>query len=286
MRSNATTTFIRGLLFVAGLLPLTAQAQWATLDWTIAETLLALDAPVSGVAQIPAYHDWVGEPRIPDDVTDLGLRQQPNFELMAQSPPEGFLISPMFEGLTPKLERIAPVTSLPLYSPGADTWQEIIDFTHRLGEQTRREAQARALVDDTETLLESLRSDVPTATPPLLMIQFMDARHVRVFGANSLYSAVLERLGLENAWQEGTNAWGFSLVGVEALARHTEATLLIIDPIPAGVEDALARSGLWQHLPAIENDNVIRLAPVWSFGALPSAQRFARELSSALSHSE
>ncbi|MFG6667776.1 ABC transporter substrate-binding protein [Halomonas sp. HNIBRBA4712] len=271
----------RGLLLAACLLPTGAQAQWATLDWTIAETLLAIDAPIEGVAQIPAYHDWVGEPRIPDSVVDLGLRQQPNFELMAQAPPEGFLISPMFEGLTSKLSRLAPVTSFALYTQGEETWPEILRFTRELGEKTHREAQAAALIDETEALMARLAEQAP-ATAPLLMVQFMDARHVRVFGANSLYNAVLERLGIDNAWQEDTNAWGFALTGIEALARFPDATLLIVDPIPAGVEDQLARSGLWQRLPAIEENRVIRLAPVWSFGALPSAQRFARELMQAL----
>ncbi|UYF99757.1 MULTISPECIES: ABC transporter substrate-binding protein [unclassified Halomonas] len=271
----------RGLLLAASLLPAGAQAQWATLDWTIAETLLAIDAPIEGVAQIPAYHDWVGEPRLPDSVVDLGLRQQPNFELMAQNPPEGFLISPMFEGLTPKLSRLAPVSSFALYTPGEETWPELLSFTRQLGEKTHREAQAEALIIETDSLMERL-SEQTRATSPLLMIQFMDARHVRVFGDNSLYNAVLSRLGIDNAWQEATNAWGFALTGVETLAHYPDATLVIVDPVPTGVEEELARSGLWQRLPAIEEHRVIRLAPVWSFGALPSAQRFARELTRAL----
>lgn len=282
MRSIAIQLLARGLLVALSLAPFSAaQAQWATLDWTIAETLLAIDAPVSGVAQIPAYHDWVGEPRIPDHVTDLGLRQQPNFELMAQSPPEGFLISPMLEGLTPKLARLAPVTSLALYTPEEETWPEIVRFTRELGALTHREAQANALIEETDALMAQLGEQVP-ASAPLLMIQFMDERHVRIFGDNSLYEAVLTQLGLENAWQETTNAWGFSLTGIEALTRYPNATLVIVDPLPVGVEARLARNGLWQRLPAVEAERVQHLAPVWSFGALPSAQRFARELTAAL----
>lgn len=106
-----------GLFAVCMLSVSTAQAQWATVDWTIAETLLAIDAPVSSVAQQSDYHAWVGEPHIPDSATDMGLRTQPNMELLAQVPPEQTLISPMFAGLTPRLERIAPVTSFSLYSP-------------------------------------------------------------------------------------------------------------------------------------------------------------------------
>lgn len=274
-----------GLLVVCMLIASTSQAQWATVDWTIAETLLAIDAPVSSVAQQSDYHAWVGEPHIPDSATDMGLRSQPNLELLAQEPPEQTLISPMFAGLTPRLERIAPVTSFSLYSPDTDTWQEMQKLTRQLGELTEHQPQAEALIEETQTLMASLRESRPLSQSeiaPLLMVQFMDARHVRVFGANSLYNAVLEQLDLPNAWDQATNAWGFSLVGVEALARYPEATLVIIDPLPTGVEEQLAKSGLWQQLPSVKNDRLLHLPPVWSFGALPSAQRFARELAGAL----
>lgn len=274
-----------GLLIVCLLSFSAANAQWATVDWTIAETLLAIDAPVSSVAQQSDYHEWVGEPRIPEGATDMGLRSQPNLELLAQVPPEQILISPMFAGLTPRLERIAPVSLFALYSPGTETWQEMQTLTRQLGELTERQPQAEQLIEDTQALMATLRESRSLTQPeiePLLMVQFMDARHVRVFGENSLYNAVLEQLELPNAWEQATNAWGFSLVGIEALARYPEATLVIIDPLPIGVEEQLAESGLWQQLPSVKNDNLLRLPPVWSFGALPSAQRFARELSAAL----
>ena len=34
---------------------------------------------------------------------------------------------------------------------------------------------------------------------PLLVVQFIDERHVRVFGRGSLFEAVMQRLGLRNA---------------------------------------------------------------------------------------
>ncbi len=275
-----------GLLAVCLMAFSTAKAQWATVDWTIAETLLAIDAPVSSVAQQSDYHQWVSKPQIPDSATDMGLRTQPNLELLAQVPPEQTLISPMFTGLTPRLERIAPVALFSLYSPGTDTWQEMQTLTRELGKLTEHQPQAEQLIEETQTLMTRLRESRPLSQAeiaPLLMIQFMDARHVRVFGENSLYNAVLEQLELPNAWDQPTNSWGFALVGIEALARYPEATLVIIDPLPIGAEEQLAESGLWQQLPSVRHDRIVRLPPVWSFGALPSAQRFARELFAALS---
>lgn len=282
MRRTVTLLFARAVLLLTCLLTFTsAHAQLATVDWTIAETLVAIDAPISGVAQQQDYYDWVGEPRIPASATDLGLRTQPNFELLAQLAPEQILISPMFAALTPRLERIAPVTTLALFSPGIDTWQEMQTLTRQLGELTDRQAQAEQLISETQALMVSLRETQPDVAP-LLMVQFMDARHVRVFGENSLYNAVLEQLGLANAWDQPTNAWGFSLSGIEALAHYPEATLVIIDPLPMGIEEKLEESGLWQQLPSVKSANLLRLPPVWSFGALPSAQRFARVLTAEL----
>ncbi|WP_275286065.1 ABC transporter substrate-binding protein [Halomonas elongata] len=253
----------------------------ATLDWTLAETLQALDTPPMAVAQIDAYHDWVGEPHLPDTVADLGLRTQPNLELLSDLDPDRILISPMFANLTPRLSRIAPVKNFTLYTPGRDTWQEMRELTRGVADVIGRPAAAEQLIEDAESRIAELRQQLSDDTPPLLVVQFMDARHVRVFGDNGLYQAVLERLGLDNAWSGETNAWGFSLVGIEALA-NLDARLVVVEPYPAGVRETLDRSGLWQGLVRDSRGEPLVLPPVWSFGALPSAQRFAEQLTAAL----
>ncbi|WP_217646252.1 ABC transporter substrate-binding protein [Halomonas korlensis] len=252
-----------------------------TLDWTQAETLVALGIAPLGVAQIAAYHDWVGEPRLPESVVDLGLRSQPNLELLASLSPDHILISPMFANLSPRLARIAPVSNLALYMPQGDTWQQIHQLTREIGALVDRDGEAEALIETTENRLEELQDRLPDDPAPLLMVQFMDARHVRVFGDNGLYQAVLERLGLTNAWTGTTNPWGFSLVAIERLAG-IEARLVVIEPYPAGVPAELRESGLWQHQASVRDESLITLPPVWSFGALPSARRFAEQLVAAL----
>ncbi|MCG6657770.1 ABC transporter substrate-binding protein [Halomonas campisalis] len=258
-----------------------AQPAIATLDWTLAETLVALGVTPVGVAQIDAYHAWVGAPRLPETTVDLGLRSQPNLELLASLAPDRLLISPMFANLAPRLSRIAPVANLPLYSPGRETWRQLHELTREVGRLAEREADAERLVIETEAWLAALRQRLPPRVPPLLVVQFMDERHVRVFGEGGLYQAVMARLGLENAWHGETNAWGFSLVGLEQLVG-LEAQLVVVEPYPVGVEAALAGSGLWQRQPSVRQDALITLPPVWSFGALPSARRFADHLVTAL----
>ena len=72
------------------------------------------------------------------------------------------------------------------------------------------------------------------------MVQFMDTKHVRVFGENSLYSQAINQLGLSNAWTEKTNSWGFSMVGIDKLAG-IKAQIVIVDPLPHGGEQQLAQ---------------------------------------------
>ncbi|WP_355660394.1 ABC transporter substrate-binding protein [Halomonas salifodinae] len=253
----------------------------ASLDWTLAETLVALGHPPIALGQVAAYHAWVGEPALPDSVIDLGLRSQPNLERLAALAPEGILISPMFANLTPRLERIAPVSELALYAPGEAPWPQMLALTRELAARVGDPAAGEALIEATEARLAELRERLPEESEPLLIVQFMDARHVRVFGDGGLYPMVLERLGLENAWPGPTNAWGFSLASLEALAA-LEGRLVVVEPYPQGVEARLADSGLWQHQPSVSAERVITLPPVWSFGALPSATRFAELLVDAL----
>ncbi|PMR73489.1 ABC transporter substrate-binding protein [Billgrantia endophytica] len=253
----------------------------ATLDWTLAETLVALGEPPDGVAQVSDYHSWVGEPRLPSRVTDIGLRTQPNVELLARMAPERILLTPMFTHLAPRLSRIGTVDSMALYTPGDDTWEQILILTRELGMANGRQDEAEALIASTEAHFEALRQALPEEAPPLLVIQFMDERHVRVFGEHGLFQAVMDRLDLENAWQGETNSWGFSLAGLEALLE-LEARLVVVEPYPTGIEAKLAKSALWQHHPSVRDGSLITLPPVWSFGALPSAQRFAELLVDAL----
>ncbi|SDL23022.1 iron complex transport system substrate-binding protein [Modicisalibacter muralis] len=260
----------------------TETSKIVTLDWTLAETLLALGVTPLGVAQIDAYHSWAGN-RMPDAVTDIGLRAQPNLELLASLDPERILISPMFASLEPRLSHIAPVKTLGIYLAEGDTWSNMLAVTREMARLVDRPKAARQLIDATEEHLARLRRKLPEDVPPLLLVQFMDARHVRVSGAGSLHQAVFERLGLESAWTGPTNAWGFSLVGLEELAG-IDAQLVVIKPMPTGVRQRLEASGLWQNLTAVRRHEVLYLPPVWGFGGLPSARRFADLLVEELIH--
>ena len=254
----------------------------ATVDWTVAETLLALGVTPLAMGDVDSYRAWVGEPRLPAEVVDIGLRMQPNRELLAELKPDLILISPLMASLEPTLSRIAPVLSIALYEPDTDLWQRLHEATLTIAALVGKSAEAEHQLAALDRDLAQLKAQLPADLPPLLLVQFIDERHVRVFGRHSLFEAVMGRLGLRNAWQGETNAWGFSVVSLEQFLTLPEARLVVVDPIPVGVSERLQEPGLWQHLPLVKQGKVLHLPAVWSFGGLLAARRFAELLSEAL----
>ncbi len=254
----------------------------ATVDWTIAETLLALGVTPLAVGDAGPYQAWVGEPLLPAGVVDIGLRTQPNRELLAELKPDRILISPLAAPLAPTLSRIAPVSTIALYDGQTDLWQRLHEVTLTLARMVDKTAEGERLLAGLDRDLASMQAGLPADLPPLLVVQFIDERHVRVFGRHSLFDAVTTRLGLRNGWQEQTNDWGFSVVSIEQFMTLPTARLVVVDPIPVGVSERLQEPGLWQHLPLVRQAPVLHLPAVWSFGGVLAARRFAGLLSDAL----
>ena len=256
-----------------------------SIDWTQTETLIALGIKPVAMAQLSGYDAWVKSPAIPSTTADLGLRTQPNLERLSELKPDKIFISPMFSSLVPKLSRIAPVTNITLYKQGFITWDGFKDFTRQLANETNTQAEAETLITSSEQRLADLAKNTAQDTPPLLMIQFMDSRHVRVFGANSMYKVAANKIGLESAWKGETNAWGFTLVGIDKL-MNTKGQIIIVKPMPVGVEENLQQDLFWQYLVRQSGQPALMVEPTWSFGAIPSTVRFAELLTNTLSNKE
>jgi iron complex transport system substrate-binding protein len=75
------------------------------LEWLPVELLLALGVTPYGVADIPNYRLWVNEPALPDSVIDVGLRTEPNLELLTQMKPS-FIVWSAGYGPSPRSWRV------------------------------------------------------------------------------------------------------------------------------------------------------------------------------------
>lgn len=256
-----------------------------SIDWSQTETLIALGITPIASAQQSDYNDWVRSPAIPSETVDVGLRTQPNLERISELDLEVIFISPRFSSLESQLSRIASVKTLGLYKVGSVDWNAVKDFTHRMANEVGASSQAKDLIAKSEQEIQSLRKRLPDPVAPLLLIQFMDTKHVRVFGENSIYKVALNELGIENAWNQTTNAWGFNLTGIDKL-QGIHGQIVVIEPLPAGVEAHLEQDKYWQYLVEQSGYPLLRVEPTWSFGGLPSALRFANLITDAVTQGD
>ncbi len=259
-------------------------ARIVSLDYGLAETLLALGVTPVAIAEADQWAQWVVEPAMPPGVVNLGAAQEANVELLHALKPDLILTTPYLAGLLPVLERLARTASFAINTPEPGTpYPRGVDATRRLAGLIGREREGEALIAASAARMAQTRAALaPVAGRPVLLVSFMDTRHVRVYGAKSLFDDVLTLCGLTNAWQGSANYWGFATVGIEQLSRAPEARLIYVERIAADVRAALARSPLWNSLGFVRAGRVHAMPPVLMFGMLPSAMRFARLLQATL----
>lgn len=267
-------------------LPPPAQAaglRVATVDWSVLETLLALGTPPVAAPELLQFREVAVEPAVPAGVTDLGLRGTVNFELLLLSRPELIYSSSFYVSSEPRLARIAPVERFSIYVPGRPPYEPAAAMMRSIGERLGRSDAAERYIAETEAEFAVLRERLkPHATRPVIPINLGDARHFRVFGADSMFGEVLNRLGLANAWTEATSYSAMAPVGIEALARIPDAWIALIPPVPPGALEVLSSSTFWNALPSVRAGRLLQLASINPFGGLPAARRFARLLTEAL----
>lgn len=253
------------------------------LEWRPVELLMALGIAPMAIADIPNYRRWLAEPALPDGVLDVGLRTEPNLEMMQRLKPSLIVRSNGYGPTAEALHSIAPVwggdftdgKSMPLTLMRRD----LIALGALLDHQPQAAAHLQWM--DNRFLQHRQRLSA-YASEPLLIFSFLDSRRVMVFGNNSLFADAMNQMGLKNGWQGGSSYWGSTIVGIEALAqvKNVRAVGLIHgdnDPV-----QQIAHSALWRSIPFVREERLHLIPAVWFYGAGFSAMRFCQLLENAL----
>lgn len=274
---------LRGLCTAALLpaLPALGQAhpRVVSLDYGLASTLLGLGIVPAGISDLAGWDKWVVEPRMPDGVVDLGASAEPNLEILAELKPDFILTTPYLDTQIPRLREFGTVLRLETFKyEGTPILTAVVAATRRLAVELGREDEAGRFLSRMEAFFDACRDRLAGgAQPPVALVNFMDARHARIYGEPGLFHDVLRRIGLRNAWTERSNDWGFQTIAVEELSRiaDPDAILIAFDPLPADVLPKLSRSPLWRSLPLAQPGRFFVLPPALMFGMANEAMRFA-----------
>lgn len=254
-----------------------------TLEWLPTELLIALGVMPLAIADIPNYNLWVAEPPLAPGVIDVGQRTEPNMELIQQLKPSLLLITQGYGPDTQQLETIAPVLGVKANDGSAKPMQLAIKSLHKLadtlGLQDRAEQHLRVYNDAIAKTRELMK---PVAQQPVLLMTFIDPRHVLVFGHGSMFHEIMGDVGLTNEWGGEGSFWGSVSVGVERLTRIKNARVLCFDHGSADIMDAVAKTPLWKSMPFVRANQFSVVPAVWFYGATFSAMHFCKILNSTL----
>lgn len=255
----------------------------AALGWACAQTILALGVVPLVIPEIERYGRLVVEPAVPSAVQEIGLRSEPNLELLQSFAPDIIVIDPSIAAAIPRLKSIAPVEMFTIFRPGGrplDTARHsTMELAKRLGVQSACESYFVRFDVAMAGYRERLRD---RGGKPLYLVSEIARNRALVFGPNSLYQEVLDQFGLKNAWTGQSGPWGYTSVGLEVLAAVPDARLVLMTSRVADVEALLKASPVLRTLPSLRSHRLTILDNQFFYGGVPAAERFARLLAERL----
>ncbi|MEZ9059019.1 ABC transporter substrate-binding protein [Vibrio pelagius] len=265
----------------------TTPTKIVALDWALSETVLSLGVDLEGIADAEGYKQWVVKPQLNEQAVDVGSRREPNLELLTKLQPDVILISKHMAAAYEPLNKIAPVLVFSIYSEKKQPLESAKSVTRSLGQLFEREKQAQQVISQTEQRLLANGEQVHAAgnsTQPLLFTRFINDKTLRIHSEGSLAQDTIHAMGLKNDWNEQTNPWGFSTTGIEKIAEHQTANVMVFGPLTDDERNQLTRSPLWQAMAFTRTDSVYELPAIWTFGGLIAAQRFSDHITAQLTN--
>lgn len=258
------------------------------LDWVSAQNLLALGLTPLGFPELQRYAQSVVEPAVPHGVTEIGLRTEPNLELVEALRPDLIVAGNDLAPMARQFERIAPLMRFDpdrfdepdRIANGKAAMKELADH---LGAGSAFEAFVATF--DQEIAAARTRLQDYDARP-LFIATVLDGRRMLVFGKNSLFQSVMADLGIENAWDGFTSRYGHATVSMDRLTTRPEARLLAVGAQGLVTVESVLAAPVLSSLPFVRQRRFSLIAQVLFYGGLPSALRFARLASAALGEDE
>lgn len=258
----------------------------AVLEWQQIEDALTLCVTPTAVADAEGFRTWDTAEELPDGVTDVGTRQEPNLEVLFGTDPDLVIVEVSSEDdpVVAQLEAYGVPVLATVGADAADPIQKMLDTFDLIAEVTGREERAEVVKGEFEQYLADAKTKIEELAPETTDFVFFDGWvdggnvALRPFGQGSLVGEIGEELGLTNVWSgEVDPVYGLGQTDVEGMTAVGDANLFYSgtdDPESEFFIDALADNPAWTSLPAVEEDR-LRAFPtgIWMFGGPRSAQQ-------------
>lgn len=257
--------------------------QVVALEWTYVEDLLALGVQPVGVADIQGYNNWVKIPvALGEDVVDVGRRQEPNLETIAELNPDliiavGFRAGQNYDDLS----AIAPTLVFDPYPTDLSVSQfdEMLNTFNTIATAVNHETEADAVLEGLKAHFSQAAAALEAAGrggESFILSQGWTTDSVatfRLFTDNALAAQILVQIGLENAWDVEPQQYGFTEAGIEGFVALADRDFNFFYVAPESDNDIFLESPLWSSLNFVKSEKAYWLGgDVWFFGGPYSAE--------------
>jgi len=270
--------------------PQSVSRRIVALEWGFVESLLALGIQPVGVADINGYQQYVNiPPKLANTVKDVGTRQEPNLEAIAQLQPDLILgVTFRHQAIVSTLERIAPTELFSPYSKNVSPLAYFKESFLEIAKLTNNKTKGQKKLQGLETTINETKqrlTEQGATERPIILAEFAPhSSPLRVFTSDSFPIQLLNEIGLQNAWDETNSQFGFNRVGLESLTNFENVNFIYVPPDEnPKIEKEITSNPLWQKMPFVKKNQVYRLnGDTWLHGGIVSAEMLIKQVQNQL----
>ncbi|MBR8740771.1 iron-siderophore ABC transporter substrate-binding protein [Nocardiopsis sp. MG754419] len=265
----------------------------AVLEWQQVEDALTLCVTPVAISDTEGYSTWVSAEELPEGVTDVGSREEPDLDTLYAQNPDLVIVEasdPDDEIIARLEQRDVPVV-VTLGADPTDPIGNMRDVFSLIGEATGRTERAERVLGEFDDRLTRAREQVADVDLPTTDFLYFDGwlqggnLTVRPYGQGALFTALGEELGMTSAWTDDINeaygdggvdpSYGLAQTDVEGLTAVGEANLFYAnDEGVGGYVEELEKNPIWNSLPAVQEDRAHSFPPrIWGAGGPRSTEQ-------------
>ena len=240
----------------------------AVLEWQQIEDALTLCVSPVAVSDAKGYTTYVSAEKLPEGVTDVGTRGEPDLDALYATNPDLIIVE-----------------------AGADPIGNMKGVFSMIAGATGRGERADVVLKQFDDHLAQAKEKVTAASLPTESFLFFDGWIeggnvvVRPYGQGALFTALGEQLGMKTAWTDEVNkaygsggvdpAYGLAQTDIEGLTAVGDANLFYSnDDTPESYVTELEKNSIWTSLPAVKDGRAHAFpSGVWGAGGPLSCQQ-------------
>jgi iron complex transport system substrate-binding protein len=261
-------------------------------EWNVIEYLVSLGVQPVGVSDIKGFKQWDSAVTLDADAKDIGTRGEPSLDTLATLDLDVLFVTDQLVGdALEQIEKSIPVIVVPggdAKDPTGQMFQNV-DLVAKATGTEDEAAKLKKRLDDklAETKQKVAASDLAGA-PVALNDAYAEGSNVSVrpYMPGSQLGALLDEIGLKNAWSsikglKGDPVYGLAATDVEGLTKLPDDTQYWYigneESTPDVYAETLKDNTVWTSLP-FADDAVPFPTKIWMFGGPLSMIQFLEQI--------